>query len=341
LQISEFRLQIADAGKIRRMAAISLIMPCRDEERFIAGAIESLLPQLNASDELIVVDGRSADRTREIVSALASHDSRIRLVDNPERHAAAAMNRGIKAAAGDFIVRVDAHCVYPNEYVQRLVTALDTFQADNVGGTWEITASSPTAKARAIARALAHPFGAGTARFRRTSSQPRWVDTVPFGCFRRSTFDRIGLFREELPANQDDEFNARLLNLGGKVLLLPDLEITYYARGTIADLWRTYFRYGRYKPLALKLGGGAVTLRQFVPGTWIVAMAGTLLWSVLTRSPLPWVVVWGAYAAAAISVAAHEAWKARSLSFGRWIAVAFLSMHVAYGVGWWSGLRRQ
>ena len=139
------------------MAAISLIMPCRDEEGFIAGAIGSLLPQLGASDELIVVDGRSIDRTREIVSALTSEDSRIRVIDNPEEHAAAAMNRGIRAASGDIIVRVDAHCVYPNEYVQRLVTALETFQADNVGGTWKITASSPTAKARAIARALAHP----------------------------------------------------------------------------------------------------------------------------------------------------------------------------------------
>src|SRR5262249_26350049 len=108
-------LQIPDADKIRWMPGISAIMPCRNEEAFLAGTLGSLVPQLGPSDELLVVDGRSGDRSREIVAAWSSKDSRIRLLDNPDLHAAAAMNRGIQASRGEIVVRVDAHCVYPND----------------------------------------------------------------------------------------------------------------------------------------------------------------------------------------------------------------------------------
>src|SRR5205085_10352390 len=113
-------------------------------------------PQLCAANKMIVVDYSSRDHSRKLVAALASCDSRNRIIDNPDQQAAAAMNRGIRAARGGIIVRADAHCVYPSDYIGRLVGALETFQADNVGGAWKATPSTSTNKAKAIARALEH-----------------------------------------------------------------------------------------------------------------------------------------------------------------------------------------
>lgn len=322
------------------MAAVSLVLPCRNEEGYIAACLESLAPQLDAADELLVVDGRSDDRTRAIVARFAVDDPRIRLIDNPRRHAAAAMNLGIAAAKGEIIVRVDGHSVYPSNYIQRLVWSLDAYGADNVGSSWRIAPAVSTPKACAIATALAHPFGAGTARFRRATAVARTVDTVPFGCFRRSTFERVGPFREELPVNQDDEFNARLVRGGGTVMLLPDLEVTYCARRRIRDLWRTYFRYGHFKPLALRLSGRPATVRQFVPAAWLITMTGSVAWSVTAGSHLPWMLAWGAYFGTALSIASIDAWRQRSAAFGSWFVVACVSMHLAYAVGWWSGVPR-
>jgi glycosyltransferase involved in cell wall biosynthesis len=320
---------------------ISVVVPCRNEQAHIAQCLESLLPQLAPTVlEVLVVDGGSDDGTRAIVAGFSARDPRIRLVDNPRRHAAAALNIGIALAAGDLVVRADAHSVYPPDYLRRLTAALDVYDADNVGATFRIAPAGPTSKALAIARALAHPFGAGTARFRSDAGTARRVDTVPFGCFRRSTFDRLGLFHEELEANQDDEFNARLLNRGGTVVLVPDLHVTYVARGTIAELWRTYFRYGHYKPLALRLSGRPVTLRQFLPGGWLLTMIGALMWTAASSSLVPLVFTWGTYLSVASGIAVAEGWRARQATFAWWLLTGFVTMHLAYGAGWWTGVPR-
>jgi glycosyltransferase involved in cell wall biosynthesis len=319
---------------------VSLVLPCRNEEAHIVACLDSLVPQLGASDELIVVDGESDDGTLEIVARYMARDARIRLLKNPRRQTAAAMNIGVAAAVGDIIIRVDGHSVFPADYVRRLVWALDAYHADNVGAAWRVAPTAATRKAHAIARALAHPFAAGPARFRLGTREARSVDTVPFGCFRRSTLERVGPFREELPSNQDDEFNTRLRDRGGKIVLLPGLEITYFARATILDLWRTYFRYGHYKPLALRLAGRPATLRQFVPGVWLVALGAAVVWSVLARSNLPWLIAWGGYLSVTLAVAALDGWRQRSPAFGLWLAVACVVMHLAYAVGWWSGMPR-
>ena len=317
--------------------------------------------------EVLVVDGRSDDGTRAIVGELAAGDARIHLLDNPRTSAAAAMNIGIAAATGDVIVRADAHCLYPPGYVRRLVNALEAHGADNVGAMLRTEAGDGSVRAAAIARALSHRFGVGGALFRtlrtfqtsqtsqtfqivqtsRTFSTgttvPREADTVPFGCFRRELFERTGPFREELDKNEDDEFNARVIGIGGRVLLLPDVEVRYFARKTIGELWREYFDYGCYKPLALRLAGRAVTLRQFVPAAWVAALAGFLLWTIAAgHLPVVALVVTGSYLAAAVAIAAREAWARRdarqATRFAWWLVVAFATLHAGYGIGWWLGL---
>src|SRR3989442_9342934 len=112
--------------------------------------------------------------------------------------------------------------------------------------------ADPSTMARASAIGLSRPFGVGNAYFRIGVGAPRWVDSVPFGCFRREGFERIGLFDEELVRNQDDEFNLRLIKHGGRILPLPEVLSYYFAPRSLRDGARMYYQYCYYKPLVAK-----------------------------------------------------------------------------------------
>ncbi|HXG24696.1 MAG TPA: glycosyltransferase family 2 protein, partial [Chthonomonadales bacterium] len=192
----------------------SLILPCRNE----AGHIEACLRSVLAFEpppggfEVIVVDGMSEDGTREIVEQLAAEDPRLRLLDNPERITPCALNRGIGAARGEIIVRIDAHTEYAADYLCKCLEVLSETGADNVGGPW--VARGRTYLQRAIAAAFQSPFAVGGARGHKANYEGP-VDTVYLGCWPRTVLEQIGLFDEELARNQDDELNFRLIRAGG------------------------------------------------------------------------------------------------------------------------------
>ncbi|MGH7607745.1 MAG: glycosyltransferase family 2 protein, partial [Gemmatimonadales bacterium] len=264
---------------------VTVVLPCRNEGRYIAACLDSILAAAYPPErlEVLVVDGMSDDGTRERVARYAAAHPRIRLLDNPARIVPTALNVGIEAATGDVIARMDAHVVYPPEYLPRLVHALAESGADNVGGCIVTLPADGTAVAQAIAIALGHPFGVGNSHFRIGARGARFVDTVPFGCYRRDVFARIGLFDEDLVRNQDDEFNHRLVRRGGRVLLLPDVVSYYYARGSFAQVARMFYQYGAFKPLVARKVGRVMTLRQLVPAAFVSGLAaaalGALFWA--------------------------------------------------------------
>lgn len=313
---------------------VSVVVPCRNEIRHIDACLASVASTTYPPDrlEVLVVDGMSDDGTRDRIGKHAG-SVRVRLLDNAARTAPAAMNVGIRAARGSVIVRMDAHCAYPDDYIPKLVHWLQTSGADNVGGVCRTRPADESPKARAIAIAVSHPFGVGNSYFRIGTAEPRWVDTVPFGCFRRGIFDRIGLFDEELVRNQDDELNARLIQAGGRILLIPEIVSEYYARESLGKLWRMYWQYGLFKPLAARKLGRVTTLRQLVPALFVTALllAGTL--AVLqpafrTLALLPYAVY-----LAAVSFAAWFAGRAHGTPVALWLVVVFPVLHLAYGLG--------
>src|SRR5262249_41865202 len=155
----------------------------------------------------------------------------VRIIDNPAQVTPTGLNAAIRAARGQIIVRLDAHTEYDRHYIARCVRWLETTDADNVGGQLRVVPTDDTVFGRAIAQSIAHPFGSGNARHKTARiTKPEYVDTVPFGCFRRDVFDRVGFFREDLARSQDMEFNIRLRAKGGKILLVPDVSCTYLAR---------------------------------------------------------------------------------------------------------------
>ena len=214
----------------------------------------------------------------------------------------------------------------------RLVDALLTSDADNVGGIIVTLPADGSTMARAIAVGLSHPFGVGNAYFRIGVGAPRWVDSVPFGCFRREVFDRIGLFDEELIRNQDDEFNLRLIKFGGRILLLPDVVSYYFARRSLSDLSRMYYQYGYYKPLVARKVDGVMTLRQLVPGLFVLTLAGTaVLAPVLPLLPVTLGIA-GAYLTAlvgcVIGAVRRHGWRCALA-----LAAVFPAVHFSYGIG--------
>ena len=197
---------------------ISVICPIYNEERYIGKCIDSVLEQDYSKEdmEVLFVDGMSTDRTREIVVEYAGRYPFVRLLDNPGRIVPAALNIGIGAAKGEVIIRLDAHAIYPKNYFSVLVRKLNELRADSVGGVCRTLPVRDTSVCRAIAMALSSSFGMGNSYFRIGATKEMCVDTVPFGCFRREVFDKIGLFDEELVRNQDDEFNGRIVKNGGQ-----------------------------------------------------------------------------------------------------------------------------
>ena len=319
-----------------RSPRITVIVPCRNEARFIERCLASIASSASvpADLEILVVDGMSDDGTRELIARAAARDGRITLLDNPARTSPAALNLAIGRARGSIIMRMDAHCEYPPDYIPTLTSALESTGAANVGGVTEVVPAAETHTARAIALALAHPAGVGNSYFRIGATEPMWVDTVPFGCWRRETFDRVGLFDDSLPRNQDDEFNMRLARAGGRILLLPKVVTRYYARETLGQLWRMFYQYGFYKPLAALRSGSALRARQFAPAALVTGLAITALLTPLTLVPF-------ALLASAYGLFLAVATVPVALRHGPGVALALMAalpaMHFAYGLGFLRG----
>ena len=318
---------------------LSVIVPIYQEEKYISKCIDSMLSQDYPKDdlEIILVDGMSKDRTREIVATYTAKYPFIRMIDNPERIAPCAMNRGIKEAKGDVIMRLDAHVYYPKNYFSLLVEKLNELPgAENVGALCNTLPVNDSITAQSIAAVLSSSFGMGNSHFRVGADKEMEVDTVPFGCFHRSIFDKVGLYDEELVRNQDDELNARIIKAGGKIYLIPQLVCEYYARDTAKKVYKMFYQYGVFKPLVNKKLGSPATVRQFFPLFFVL---GLLVGPVVCLF-LP--VLWWAYFAVIIlwfilatSFSLKDSKNLKRILTQNWI---YFVVHFGYGWGYIVGI---
>ena len=254
-------------GEENNHLRVSIVIPCRNEEKHISKCLNSLLDNSYPKDliEIFVIDGISEDNTREIIKKYIEKYSFIELINNFKRVVPAALNIGIKKARGDIVIRIDFHSTYPSNYIEKLVLWIRKSKADNVGGVCITKPGAGTVIARAISLVLSHPFGVGNSYFRIGSEEPKYVDTVPFGCYRREIFKKIGLFNEKLIRNQDLEFNLRLKKRGGKILLVPDIVSYYYARSTLRALTKNNFSNGFWVIYSTKFAKMPFSVRHLIP----------------------------------------------------------------------------
>lgn len=313
---------------------VSVVIPCRDEANSIEGCIKSLIADDYPRDrlEILVVDGKSSDGTRQVVRQLARDYPFVRLLDNAGRITAMGLNAGIRAATGDIIIIAGAHARYGEGYVSRSVAALRASGADCVGGAMTAVPSGSGMAAKGIALALSHRFGVGNARFR-ISSQPGYVDTVAYGAYRREVFRRIGLFNERLVRNQDIEFNSRLKKAGGTIYMAPDILSYYHCRADLGGLWKQSFQNGRWNIYTIVLAGWSLSWRHFVPLGFVVGLLGSGLLS-LELPSFRWVfgAIATAYLVSAVG-ASLGSFNGRNAGSYAILPLVFLVLHLSYGLG--------
>jgi succinoglycan biosynthesis protein ExoA len=325
----------AEAGR----PLVSIVVAMRNEEESIGKCLDSLAAQDYPHEllEALVIDGRSADRSREIVSSMMGRVPNLRLLDNEKIVSPAAFNIGIREARGEVVIIISAHSYLAPDYVSRCVEYLHQTGADCVGGPIETVGESDTA--RAIALAMSSPFGVGDAAFR-YSDQEQYVDTLAFGAYRREVFDRVGLFDEELVGSEDDEFNYRLRSGGGKLFLTPAIRSFYHGRSSLRDLCGQYFRYGRGKVRVMRRHPSEIRLRHLIPSAFVLSLIGSAALGLFS----PWFallfgVVVGCYVLASLLVAANiarkEGWRYLPL-----LPLAFACLHLSYGTGFLVGVVR-
>lgn len=328
------------------LPSVSVVIPCYNEERYIGKVLENLAGQYEAARyEIVVVDGRSEDGTRGVVSRFGEEHPglAVRLVDNPARNIPAALNLGIGAARGEVIVRMDAHSLASPAYVRRSVEMLEGGRADVVGMPWRIRPGAETLAARAVALAVAHPFGIGDAKYRLADSGAgaREVDTVPFGSFRKELWRELGGFDEGLLANEDYDFNYRARQRGRRVVLDTAAHCEYFARPTLAALAAQYFRYGTWKARMLRLHPRSVRPRQLAAPLFVlslVASAALAPW----LAPARWLFALVAvpYALLALACASQLARRGRDARLALVLPAVFLAIHFAWGAGFLLALTR-
>jgi glycosyltransferase involved in cell wall biosynthesis len=316
---------------------VSVILPCRNEEPYIADCVQSILRQeaVPAGLEVIVADGMSDDGTREIVHELATRDRRLRIVDNPARIVSAGLNAAIRLAKGEIIIRMDAHTTYASDYIRSCVEVLRSTAAQNVGGPW--VARGTGFIGTAIAAAFQSPFAVGSTRGHNPDYEGM-VDTVYLGCWPRHVFDRIGLFDEDLVRNQDDEFNLRLNAKGGQIWQSPRIRSWYAPRSSLRALFSQYKQYGYWKVRVIQKHGRPASLRHLIPAGLVLTAAAltvTALW--LPLAAKGWVGCFTVYVGAVLIASIHTSltygWKVFPL-----LPPVFACYHFGYGYGFLRGL---
>ncbi len=331
----------AKTGKNRPMPSVSIVIPCYNEQSTIGLLLDAILCQTYPLNEMevIIADGMSVDDTRAEIErfGLRHPELMVRVVDNTQRNIPAAINCAIRAASGEYIVRLDAHCVPNPDYIEKSIEALLAGKGWNVGGVWKIEPGAKDWLARSIAAAAGHPFGVGDALYR-YATQAQSVDTVPFGAFRRSLLDQIGLFDETLLTNEDYEFNTRIRAAGGEIWLDPAIASVYFARSTLGALAKQYWRYGYWKVRMLRRYPRSLRARQALPPLFVT---GLVLLAVLAPiwAPFAWLLLGSlvTYWFVLMAGAVPAAQKQRDLRLLIGIPCAITVMHVCWGAGFlWS-----
>jgi succinoglycan biosynthesis protein ExoA len=323
---------------------VSVIMPIRNEADFVTRSLGAVLGQDYPHErmEVLIADGMSDDGTRELVQRLAAtSDIPLTVVDNTRQIVPTGFNAAYRQSRGDIIVRVDGHTIIEKDYVTQCVKTLERTEASNVGG--RMTAVSTTAFGKAVSVATSTPFGVGGARFHYSNAE-EWVDTVYMGAWRRSVFENLGLFDEELVRNQDDEFNYRLLDHGGRILLNPNIRSHYYNRSSFSKLWMQYYQYGLYKVRVMQKHPRQMRPRQFAPLLLVSALLGGMVLAPFSRRlRFLLLLLTLAYVVTNGTASLLTARRFGSAHLFR-LPLIFAVLHLSYGLGFLRGLvkfRRQ
>lgn len=256
---------------------VSIIVPVLNEEKYIKNLIESILYQDYNHEflEILFIDGDSDDHTVDFINeAMKNSDIEYKVLSNPQKKTPISVNIGIKSSNGNIIIRLDGHSYLDPKYVSKCVYYLEETKADNVGCL--IDTYSTGIRGKSISNVLSSKFGVGNSGFR-TNAKGGYVDTVPFGCFRKELFETIGYFNEKLLRSEDNEFNSRITRNGGKIYLFTDINTVYYPRNTINGLMKMAYANGKEGIYTGLRYPGSMRIRHFIPLIFVLSIISGII----------------------------------------------------------------
>jgi len=324
----------------KSLPELSIVIPVYNEERYIESCIKSILSSDLDKDkiEIIIVDGCSTDRSVEIINDYKKKYPFIKLFTNPKKIIPSAMNIGIKHAKGEYIIRLDAHSIFPKDYFSKLLYWSKKLDADNVGGVCITDVKNKTPKTNSIKAVMSHKLGVGGGDYRSVVTEPVKSNTVPFGCFKKDTLLKYGLFDERLERTEDLEINKRFIDNGGRVYLVPDLYFTYYAKEKLWDLAKKSFSTGKWivlNPYFTK-STKALKFYHFIPLIFVLSLLVPILFCPINDlfCIIP-ILSFIFYLSLIIYVSFSLKRKDNSFFY---LVATFVTLHISYGVGSLVGL---
>ena len=319
---------------------VSAILTVLNEERHLRHAVASLLDQDYAGDiELVISLGPSRDATDTVAAEIAAADPRVHCVKNPSGRTPEGLNKALAKTKHAIVVRVDGHAELPPDYVRIAVDTLQRTGAVNVGGL--MAAEGRTSFERAVARAMTSKFGVGNAPFH-VGGEEGPADTVYLGVFRRDALDAVGGYDEAFTRAQDWEMNYRLRRDGGLIWFNPALKVSYRPRGSLSQLARQYFNYGKWRGEVMRQHPDTVNLRYLAPPTALLGVTLGMVLGLIGLGVEPLLWAWLLPAGYFAGVCAGSVVTARGLP-GRaalWLPVVYPTMHGSWGAGFLSTLTR-
>lgn len=319
------------------LPSVTILVPCRDEVRFIENCLRSIIENGYPEDKLqvLVIDGRSTDGTTKIVDRFSQAHRCVTRIENAARITPAALNLGVAAARGEYIMWMSAHNLYDAGYIRACVEWASRSGADNVGGVIVTKPRQSTYFGRAVAEALTHPFGVGNSMFRTSASEPIWVDTVFGGCYRRDVFDRVGLFNERLVRGQDLEFNLRLRRAGLRTLLVPTIRSTYCARSRPLEFAKHNWTNGVWAILPFRYCDIVpISPRHFVPMFFVIGILVTATIGFVAHGLWwPFLLLLSVYFSLSLGATILIARRERDLKVVVFLPLVFTILHLSYGLG--------
>jgi len=324
---------------------ITVAITCYNEEKYIERSVRSALAFTKPEGvdvEILVVDGMSEDKTRSIVSLIQNETKRVRLIDNPERYQAHGINLAIDRANGEYLAWLSAHAIYPDNYLQVLYEASTRTDADCVGGVIDTRPGSNSYSGHLVQAISTHKFGIGNSGFKVGQTEERYSDTAPSGFFKLPIFKEVGKFDERLVRCQDYEMSKRITKHGGKILVTPNVEITYFNQPTVGRfLKKQILIQGPYNPYAWYIAPHSFNFRHAITAVFMGSLAiGIILSIFFSWARIVLGSVMGLYFALALFSSIQQAIRYKKPVDILILPFVFFAFHISHGLGVLVGLMK-
>ena len=318
------------------MKTVSIVIPSKNEEKYIAKCLDAIVENSYPKEYLTVVvcDGNSKDKTSDIIENYKKRYSYITSLRNIKQSTPCGLNLGIKHTNSEIVIVLWAHCFIAPDFIEQCVNFLEEHkEVSCVGGKIENIYENDNAKI--IGFAMTQPFGVGKSYFR-TGNKEGFVDTVPFGAYRREIFNKIGYFDENLIRNLDDEFNFRARKEGFKIFLSKKIKTYYPVRSDLKKFFNQFYQYGYWKVYVNMKHRCITSFRQVIPFLFVMFLFAGLTLSLFYNMIA---IIYFSIIFLYLLLGFFATYKQKMKFKSRLKTVySFIILHIAYGFGYANGI---